>query len=59
MIIFNVYRLGPVVGNFCMDLAIEKAKAAGVGIVSVRGNYQCYNFEKCCTDKMCKVETVY
>ncbi|XP_060563749.1 uncharacterized oxidoreductase YjmC-like [Ruditapes philippinarum] len=30
--------LGPVVGNFCMDLAMEKAKAAGVGIVSVRGS---------------------
>ena len=25
--------LGPVVGNFCMNLAIEKAKTAGIGMV--------------------------
>ena len=28
--------LGPVTGKFCMDLAIEKAKAAGIGLVSAR-----------------------
>ena len=29
--------LGPVVGNFCMDLAIKKAKETGIGWVCVRG----------------------
>ncbi|KAG8233871.1 hypothetical protein J437_LFUL006894 [Ladona fulva] len=29
--------LGPVVGNFCMDLAMKKAKETGVGWVSARG----------------------
>ncbi|VDM85652.1 unnamed protein product, partial [Strongylus vulgaris] len=29
--------LGPVVGNFCMDLAIQKAKQAGVGWVVAKG----------------------
>jgi len=28
--------LGAVVGNFCMDLAIEKAKATGVGVVCAK-----------------------
>jgi hypothetical protein len=31
--------LGPVVGNFCMQLAIQKAKAAGVGWVVAKGTY--------------------
>ena len=30
--------LGPVVGNFSMDVAINKAKEAGVGWVSAKGN---------------------
>lgn len=30
--------LGPVVGKFAMDLAIQKAKEAGIGWVSVRGS---------------------
>ncbi|KAK7109474.1 uncharacterized oxidoreductase YjmC-like [Littorina saxatilis] len=30
--------LGPVVGRFCMDLAIQKAKEAGIGWVSARGS---------------------
>ncbi|XP_060565746.1 uncharacterized oxidoreductase YjmC-like, partial [Ruditapes philippinarum] len=30
--------LGPVVGNYCMDLAIEKAKQSGIGWVSVSGS---------------------
>lgn len=29
--------LGAVVGNWCMDLAMEKAKQTGIGIVSVKG----------------------
>lgn len=29
--------LGPVVGNFCMDLAIKKAKETGIGWVCTRG----------------------
>ena len=28
---------GPAVGRFCIDLAIEKAKNAGIGWVSARG----------------------
>jgi len=30
--------LGPVVGNFCMDKAIEKAKTVGVGLVVARNS---------------------
>ncbi|GMT15599.1 hypothetical protein PFISCL1PPCAC_6896, partial [Pristionchus fissidentatus] len=30
--------LGPVVGNFCMDLAVKKAKEAGVGWVAAKGS---------------------
>lgn len=29
--------LGPVVGNFCMNLAIKKAKEAGIGWVVAHG----------------------
>ncbi len=29
--------LGPVVGKFCMNLAIKKAKDAGIGMVVARG----------------------
>lgn len=29
--------LGPVVGNFCMNLAIKKAKECGIGWVVARG----------------------
>ena len=28
--------LGPVVGNFCMDIAIKKAKEFGIGMVVAR-----------------------
>ncbi len=31
--------LGPVVGNFCMNLAIEKAKNYGVGWVTANSNF--------------------
>uniref|UniRef100_A0A0N5C409 Malate dehydrogenase n=1 Tax=Strongyloides papillosus TaxID=174720 RepID=A0A0N5C409_STREA len=30
--------LGPVVGNFCTDLAIKKAKNFGIGLVSAKGS---------------------
>ena len=30
--------LGPVVGNFCMTKAIDKAKAVGVGVVAARNS---------------------
>lgn len=30
--------LGPVVGNFCMDLAIKKAKSEGIGWVCAKGS---------------------
>ena len=29
--------LGPVVGTFCTDLAIKKAKESGIGIVVAKG----------------------
>lgn len=32
--------LGPVVGNFCMNLAIEKAKAYGVGWVTANSTFK-------------------
>lgn len=35
--------LGPVVGNFCMNLAIKKAKEVGIGWVVARGG-SCYLF---------------
>jgi LDH2 family malate/lactate/ureidoglycolate dehydrogenase len=31
-----------VVGNFCMDLAIEKAKATGVGVVCAKRENSIY-----------------
>lgn len=31
--------LGPVVGNFCMNLAIKKAKEAGIGWVVAHGEH--------------------
>lgn len=38
--------LGPVIGNFCMSLAIQKAKQVGVGVVTAfRGTH----FGKICT----------
>lgn len=45
--------LGPVVGNFCMNLAIKKAKEAGIGWVVARGG-SCYlhgfnEFHKICS----------
>lgn len=30
--------LGPVVGNFCMDIAMKKAKESGVGWVVAKGS---------------------
>lgn len=32
--------LGAVVGNFCMDLAIEKAKLTGVGVVCAKSKFK-------------------
>ena len=29
--------LGPVVGNFCVDIAVKKAKEAGIGWVVAKG----------------------
>lgn len=29
--------LGPVVGNFCMDLAVQKAQNSGIGLVVAKG----------------------
>lgn len=34
---FILIILGPVVGKFCIDLAIKKAKEAGIGWVSAKG----------------------
>lgn len=34
--------LGAVVGNFCMDLAIKKAKETGIGFVVAKGTTQAY-----------------
>ncbi|CAK1553024.1 unnamed protein product, partial [Leptosia nina] len=33
----GVHALGATVGNFCMDIAIQKARESGVGWVSVKG----------------------
>lgn len=35
--------LGPVVGNFCMDIAIKKAKNCGVGWVVAKGTHSKIN----------------
>lgn len=35
--------LGPVVGNFCMNLAIEKAKTYGVGWVTANSKFHYVN----------------
>ena len=34
--------LGPVVGNFCMQLAIQKAKKDGIGWVVAKGEVKIY-----------------
>lgn len=31
--------LGTVVGEFCMNLAIEKAKKTGIAFISAKGNF--------------------
>lgn len=31
--------VGPAIGRFAMDLAIQKAKAVGIGFVTVKGIY--------------------
>ncbi|XP_060585808.1 uncharacterized oxidoreductase YjmC-like [Ruditapes philippinarum] len=33
-----IFVTGPVIGRFCMDFAIKKAKEAGIGWVSARGS---------------------
>jgi len=38
--------LGPVVGNFCMDIALSKSKDAGVGFVVAKGWLEAPNFEE-------------
>jgi len=32
--------LGPVVGNYCMKIAIDKAKEVGIGFVVAKGTWQ-------------------
>lgn len=45
---FNI--TGPVVGKFAVDLAIQKAKEAGIGMVTVRGTYwRLYIFFNTCS----------
>lgn len=40
--------LGPVVGNFCMDIATKKARETGVGWVAAKGeNYIIILFSNC------------
>lgn len=34
--------LGPVVGNFCMDMAIKKAKEVGIGWVVACGGFRLF-----------------
>lgn len=42
--------LGAVVGNFCMDLAVEKAKTTGVGVVCAkREDSRVFNFRQLLT----------
>lgn len=36
--------LGPVVGNFCMKIAIDKAKEVGIGFVVAKGMVPYFNF---------------
>lgn len=42
--------LGPVVGNFCMQLAIKKAKEAGIGWVVAHG--ESGHAENCCCNRL-------
>ena len=32
--------LGPVVGNYCMQIAIDKAKRSGIGMVTAKCKYK-------------------
>lgn len=45
--------LGPVVGNFCMNLAIKKAKEVGIGWVVARGKSSSYLKTKTCEPVKC------
>jgi len=36
--------LGPVVGNFCMNLALSKSKSAGIGLVVAKGTTNVHSF---------------
>lgn len=36
--------LGPVVGNFCMKLAIKKARETGIGWIAARGESSLFLF---------------
>lgn len=36
--------LGPVVGNYCIDIAVKKAKKAGVGFVVAKGYFSFSQF---------------
>lgn len=40
----NEFSTGPVVGRFCIDLAIEKAKSVGIGWVCAKGKEFYFNF---------------
>lgn len=40
--------LGVVVSNFCMELAIKKAKQVGIGLISAKG--KCIHFTKLITE---------
>jgi len=39
-----LHPLGPVIGRFCIDLAIKKAKEAGIGWVSARSKWTNSNY---------------
>ena len=41
----NAFVAGPVVGKFCMDLAIEKAKNVGIGWVVAKGTFVYFFFK--------------
>ena len=43
--------LGPVVGNFCTDLAVEKAKNVGIGWVVAKSNFFLKRCQKCISRK--------
>lgn len=51
--------LGAVVGNFCMDLAVEKAKTTGVGVVCAKSKLRFVPIRRNFLTILCRIESLW